>query len=89
MKKLAATYEVYNVRARDMKDYGASDAPDDAWGYEVCLWRGGELLDIYDSESIGEADRRIGRKAALEAARAVVSDVKAGHAGKWFEGVAA
>lgn len=74
MAKLQATYEIKEV--------------DGGWEYEVTLWRGLKIVDIYDSEiSNGEQEHPLTKQVATAAAKEIVADVKRGMAEHWFQEV--
>ncbi len=72
MAKLEATYE--------LKEVGGG------WEYEVFLWRGTAILEMYDSDAMPHEHPLTQQQAKL-AAREVVQDVKRGKAEQWFSEV--
>ena len=69
MAKLEATYELKEV--------------DGGWEYEVFLWRGTTILDMYDSDA-QPSEHPLTRQQAKLAAKEIVKDVKRGKASDWF-----
>lgn len=83
MPKFEATFETYNVREKEIEQIGTSSADENAYGYEVFLWRGLTIVDHFDSEDRPH-NSSLTLKQARAAAREVVQDVKRGKAGVWF-----